>query len=142
MELLEKTLDSEEKYRGVIVTVTLDHAQLCDGRTVNKLKTPDLRDRFIVGAGNSYTNNATGGAAKVTLTLSQIPSHSHEFQFTGADLDGRWNEKNFFYNLNKQFTQFTNTNHTEMAGGNASGLTEPHENLPPFHALYFIMRVL
>ena len=34
MELLEKTLDSEEKYRGVIVTVTLDHAQLCDGRTV------------------------------------------------------------------------------------------------------------
>ena len=34
MELLEKTLDSEEKYRGVIVRVTLDHAQLCDGRTV------------------------------------------------------------------------------------------------------------
>lgn len=32
MELFEKTLDSEEKYKGVIVTVTLDHAELCDGR--------------------------------------------------------------------------------------------------------------
>ncbi len=34
MDLTEKTLSSEEKYRGIIVTVTLDHARLCDGRTV------------------------------------------------------------------------------------------------------------
>lgn len=34
MELFEKTLDSEVKYRGVIVNVTIDHAQLVDGRTV------------------------------------------------------------------------------------------------------------
>ena len=34
MELYEKTISSEEKYRGVIVNVTLDHAELCDGRTV------------------------------------------------------------------------------------------------------------
>ena len=115
---------------------------LCDGQKYGNWQTPDLRDRFIVGAGNSYTNNATGGAAKVTLTLSQIPSHSHEFQFTGADVDGKWKESNFFYNLNKKYPNFVNTNHTETAGGNASGLTEPHENLPPFHALYFIMRVL
>ena len=34
MELFEKTISSEVKYRGVIVDVTLDHAELCDGRTV------------------------------------------------------------------------------------------------------------
>ena len=33
MELYEKTLSSELKYRGVIVNVTLDRAELCDGRT-------------------------------------------------------------------------------------------------------------
>lgn len=40
---------------------------------------PDLRDRFIVGAGSSYSRGSTGGAATVTLTGAQsgIPSHAH-----------------------------------------------------------------
>ena len=46
---------------------------LCDGRN----GTPDLRDRFIVGAGGSYNVGNTGGSNTVTLTTSQIPSHSH-----------------------------------------------------------------
>ena len=41
--------------------------------------TPDLRDRFIVGAGSAYSVNNTGGAASVTLTTAQIPSHNHSF---------------------------------------------------------------
>ena len=46
---------------------------LCDGRN----GTPDLRNRFIVGAGGSYSVGNTGGSNTVTLTTSQIPSHSH-----------------------------------------------------------------
>ena len=46
---------------------------LCDGNN----STPDLRDRFVVGAGNSYNVGATGGASTVTLSTSQIPAHSH-----------------------------------------------------------------
>ena len=46
---------------------------LCDGNN----STPDLRDRFVVGAGNSYNVGATGGAANVTLSTSQIPAHGH-----------------------------------------------------------------
>ena len=41
--------------------------------------TPDLRDRFIVGAGSAYSVNNTGGAASVTLSTTQIPSHNHSF---------------------------------------------------------------
>lgn len=44
---------------------------LCDGAG----STPDLRDRFIVGAGNSYSVGNTGGSNGVTLTESQIPSY-------------------------------------------------------------------
>lgn len=41
--------------------------------------TPDLRDRFIVGAGTSYAVGATGGATAVTLTAAQsgLRDHNH-----------------------------------------------------------------
>ena len=38
-----------------------------------------IKDKFILTAGDSYSNGATGGAATVTLTVSNMPSHSHSF---------------------------------------------------------------
>ena len=46
---------------------------LCDGNN----GTPNLTDRFIVGAGAAYSPGATGGSSSVTLSVSQMPSHSH-----------------------------------------------------------------
>jgi len=46
---------------------------LCDGTN----GTPDLRDRFIIGAGTSYAVGATGGSTTHTLTTSEMPSHTH-----------------------------------------------------------------
>ncbi len=53
---------------------------LCDGTG----GTPNLRDRFVVGAGNAYTPGAAGGNTSFAVTvdahalaLSEIPSHSH-----------------------------------------------------------------
>jgi len=47
--------------------------QVCDGTN----GTPDLRDRFVVGAGSTYALGNTGGANTVTLNTTQIPSHTH-----------------------------------------------------------------
>jgi microcystin-dependent protein len=46
---------------------------ICDGTN----NTPDLRDRFVVGAGSSYAVDATGGSSSVTLSTAQMPSHTH-----------------------------------------------------------------
>ena len=46
---------------------------ICDGLN----STPDLRDRFIVGAGNSYAVAATGGSNTVALSTAELPSHTH-----------------------------------------------------------------
>lgn len=46
---------------------------ICNGQN----GTPDLRDRFIVGAGRSYNPGTTGGSDTVTLSTNQIPAHSH-----------------------------------------------------------------
>lgn len=46
---------------------------LCNGSN----GTPNLRDRFVVGAGGTYNVGDTGGAKDVTLTEAQMPSHKH-----------------------------------------------------------------
>ena len=51
---------------------------LCNGAN----STPDLRDRFVVGAGSSYAVNATGGANTVTLDATMIPGHTHTYSST------------------------------------------------------------
>ena len=48
---------------------------MCNGSN----STPDLRNRFIVGAGDSYSVGNSGGSNDVTLSTSQLPSHNHSF---------------------------------------------------------------
>ena len=52
---------------------------LCNGQN----GTPDLRDRFIVGAGNSYSHGATGGSNTATDTVSI--SGSDTVNISGSD---------------------------------------------------------
>ena len=94
---------------------------LCDGNN----NTPDLRDRFIVGAGNTYAIGNTGGENFHTLTVNEMPSHNHG---TGVPdpsrraADGVGNAK------------CINGNTSHTGGG------QPHENRPPYYALAYIMK--
>lgn len=47
--------------------------KLCDGRN----GTPDLRDRFVIGAGSGYAVGASGGNNTISLNVAQLPAHSH-----------------------------------------------------------------
>src|SRR5471032_2419736 len=48
-----------------------------DGQSTFAL--PDLRGRIPIHQGNGFTLAETGGVEEVTLTVSQIPAHSHPF---------------------------------------------------------------
>lgn len=101
---------------------------LCDGTD----GAPDLRDRFVVGAGNSYAVDDTGGAESVTLTESEMPSHTHSVGNTVVDagIDGDIADK---YTDEGATTGSTTSSTT--GGDNA------HENRPPFYSLAYIMKV-
>lgn len=131
--------------------------------------TPDLRDRFIVGSGNSYTSGTRGGVNSVTLTQSQMPSHSHGMNSGGAHYHeisqaGNNNAHEaihaYFTNNagiqgadiggdhqgNEQFDlAFANySNHKVNSGAhthtiNPTGGGQAHENRPPYYALAFII---
>jgi hypothetical protein len=67
---------------------------LCNGSN----STPDLRDRFVVGAGSTYAVDATGGSADATL-----PTHTHTATSTVTDPG---HNHNFLGSLHVQAHQY------------------------------------
>ena len=72
-----------------------------------------IKDRFILAAGDSYSNGATGGAATVTLTVSNMPSHSHTIggstgntqpTFTGTAVTSGANSRGHTHNFEHKHT--------------------------------------
>lgn len=109
---------------------------LCDGGTYNGIETPDLRDRFIVGAGKSYSVKNTGGEATVALNTEHLPSHSHNYTFKVASLVGSYKPGTADFYTVLSSAENSVTKATASVGSNGK-----HENRPPYYALCFIMRV-
>ena len=72
-----------------------------------------IKDKFILAAGDSYSNGATGGAATVTLTVSNMPSHSHTIggstgntqpTFTGTAVTSGANSRGHTHNFEHKHT--------------------------------------
>lgn len=105
---------------------------LCNGEN----GAPDLTDKFVLGAGNNYSVGLTGGEAETILTVDQIPSHTHGYKrhaFGSNDSDQTSNEKVYGVN-NKTIDAYIGV--TDSTGGDQS-----HNNMPPYYALCYIMKV-
>jgi len=113
---------------------------LCDGNN----SSPDLRDRFIVGAGNSYAVASTGGTADAivvshthTATVTD-PGHSHLGSVYNY-YNGSTGSGGFVSGINQSTATTTST--TGISVTNAStGTSGTNQNLPPYYALAYIMK--
>jgi microcystin-dependent protein len=146
---------------------------LCNGTS----GTPDLRDRFVIGAGTLYAVNATGGSATsvsagtvggttgaTSLTEAQMPKHYHKLWGPAAIsgfVQGPVNNAGLFNGGTPDDTAQTYGSYS--VGGDAgsggfgtgtsvgNGHTHPagsltfsgsaHNNLPPYLALAYIMKL-
>lgn len=92
-----------------------------------------LKDRFLLGAGDTYTNGSTGGEATHTLTIDEMPSHNH-----GIANFNSWGESGtgsgYQYYNNK--TDLMGNNGTSYKGGDKA-----HNNMPPYLVVYIWKRV-
>ena len=133
---------------------------LCDGTN----DTPDLRDKFVVGAGSEYTPGDTGGSANATLV-----SHSHttnstieESSSSAKSLTGSvrrigegYRAQGFttgiFTKVNDGNNNITGSSSnspvagftfdgTHRHGTDTQGSSATNANLPPYHALCYIMK--
>jgi microcystin-dependent protein len=113
-----------------------------DGQTTYAL--PDLRGRAPLHQGNNgfsnYVLGQTGGAESVTLTLNQIPSHSHAPQGqSGAGSQSNPQGNVWAASSLDQFS--TSAPSVPMAAGALStvGGSQPHDNMPPYTCVSFII---
>ncbi len=108
---------------------------VCDGTN----GTPDLRDKFVVGAGSAYTLAGTGGAATVTLSVAEMPAHNHSNGLYTNILqqDGTGTPDG----TSAPDVSGTEPNITTSAALLSSGGGAAHENLPPYYAIYYIKRI-
>lgn len=91
---------------------------ICDGNN----STPDLRDRFVVGAGSTFSLDSTGGAS-THMHGFLAGGHSHSVIPDGGALS--FTAGPIFPATNVAFT---------------GGTTNPGSGLPPYYALCYIMK--
>lgn len=124
-------------WSGSIATIPSGWA-LCNGSN----GTPDLRNKFIVGAGSTYNPADTGGTSDTIVV-----SHSHtitdpgHFHYWGGGGNAQVGNDNGGANANGGSTAFaTSTVPTGITGTNTTGQSGTNQNLPPYYALAYIMK--
>ena len=102
---------------------------LCDGNN----GTPCLLDRFVVGAGSTYNVGDTGGEATHKLTVLELPRHVHSLNMIDKE-DTLAPVKNILGTKGNSYG--SNNAMTGVQGDN-----NPHNNMPPYYALCYIMKI-
>lgn len=95
-----------------------------------------IKDTFLLSAGDTYTAGDTGGEAEHTLTVDEMPSHGHDVNTTHAGTGCG------FYRTNAS----GGSSWAMLTGGRSGSMGYPyaantgggqaHNNMPPFLAVY------
>jgi len=115
---------------------------LCDGQN----GTPNLTNKFVIGAGNTYAVNATGGSKDAVVVSHSHgitepnggQGHKHNISYTNTDGGfGRSEESGNGGEAGTNETNFATTGITI----NNEGVSGVDKNLPPYLALAYIMKL-
>ena len=92
-----------------------------------------IKDTFLLSAGDTYSGGSTGGEASHTLTVNEIPNHSHSIEGAGnvyiaSGGEGMW--------INRPEASTGYATWTSYVGG-----SQAHNNMPPYLTVFVWKRV-
>lgn len=93
-----------------------------------------IKDVFLLAAGDTYVVGDTGGEAEHTLTVDEMPSHTHAAT-----------QLSYYWDNNQKWGAVANTHYegydNASSSTGATGGSAPHNNMPPYIAVYMWRRV-
>ena len=98
-------------------------------------KWTQIKDMFILAAGDNYEVDATGGEAEHALSIAEMPSHNHDELHWG---DGSSNK----FGVNGsgsgtwRLSYSGGASETNFYSG-YTGNSQPHNNMPPYLVRYY-----
>lgn len=110
-------------------------------------KWEQIKDRFMLACGDTYAAGSTGGEATHTLTVNEMPSHTH-FSNDGWSgyasnnyRSGTNNILTYAKNANGYTTPYRDTNLSNIDSTlSSTGKNQPHNNMPPYLTVYMWKR--
>jgi hypothetical protein len=113
---------------------------------------PNLIGNFVVGAKGKYAPNTSGGKIDHRLSIREMPEHSHEqndkgnhsHPFPNAELyntAGTENNEAGGDGVSGSFHGTKDATISKNLSMDSAGGDQPHENRPPFYAVYFIIKL-
>lgn len=92
-----------------------------------------LKDKFLLAGGDNYPAGLAGGEAQHTLTISELPAHMH-VRITENEAEGTQTEQQTV-----SVSQGSSANYSITA--TTSTCNQPHNNMPPYIAVYMWERI-
>lgn len=87
-----------------------------------------IKDTFLLAAGSTYAAGATGGEATHTLTIDEMPRHRIDLNAVNSALDEAGSGYHPAWVVDKKYT-------VQVLSNNIGG-DQPHNNMPPYLAVY------
>ena len=99
-------------------------------------KWEQIKDRFLLAAGDTYAIGTIGGEATHKLTIEEMPSHKHQIKTNNDDWNNSAGGGNYGTTHDGANSWYNTNWYTENSGGNAA-----HNNMPPYLTVYMWKRV-
>lgn len=88
-----------------------------------------VKDVFLLAAGDSHAAGSTGGEETHTLTKAELPDHNHTLKYTGQSVTEGVNAIRLYQAASNQYNAYS--------GGQSSDCgDQAHNNMPPYLAVY------
>lgn len=114
------------------------------GNGVNNFALPDLRGRLPMHLGGGFVQGQAGGTESVTLSISEIPAHTHQANCNSAPtiLTGALSPSGNYWAADTEGdSPYAATPNSQLgpAAIGSRGSSQPHDNLAPYTVLNFCM---